>query len=576
MKQKEDRKNKGIGSVSLTVIMTGVVVAIVLTALVIAVTVFLQLYRSSMERNAVTSSEQAVVQVQNTVTDYTEDMSGIMEMIRRNMEQDEAVRNDFFRNLLNIRSDVVAITAYQPNGDLISCWSGENKLKERIVQNLSYMKISGEEETLHISSPHVESLFENYYPWVVTIAQKMKNEAEEEVQIAMDIRFSNIASYVDDVGIGQHGYCFIMDQAGNIIYHPQQQLIYSGLKEEKTEEIRTWTDGSYTRSNVIYTIYTLSSCDWRIVGVCYVDEMITAKVENTLRIVLALLLIVLVTAFTAGLLFSKLVSKPANRLAEAMSDFEKDAPNFDFQPVNGTSEIAALSDSFGHMVVQVQGLMEQVKQEEVTLRKTELNALQAQINPHFLYNTLDSIAWMCEEERTSEAVVMVNALARLFRISISKGHELITLEKECEHAKSYLKIQKFRYKNQFSYAFDVEEGCLQYLCNKITLQPMIENAIYHGLDMSDEGKIEIGVHKEGGDIVLSVIDNGVGMTKEQCREILYRESSDKTGIGIKNVNDRIKIYFGERYGVTITSELDQGTCVEIRMPGVLEGDYNAK
>ena len=139
------------------------------------------------------------------------------------------------------------------------------------------------------------------------------------------------------------------------------------------------------------------------------------------------------------------------------------------------------------MVVQIQQLMEKVREEEITLRKAELRALQAQINPHFLYNTLDAIGWLCEEERTQDAVEMVNALAKLFRISISKGHEMITVEKELEHARSYLKIEKFRYK-QFTYSFDVDEDCLKYYCNKITLQPIIENAIYHGLyRMVDEG-----------------------------------------------------------------------------------------
>ena len=228
------------------------------------------------------------------------------------------------------------------------------------------------------------------------------------------------------------------------------------------------------------------------------------------------------------------------------------------------------------MVVQIQQLMEKVREEEITLRKAELRALQAQINPHFLYNTLDAIGWLCEEERTQDAVEMVNALAKLFRISISKGHEIIPVEKELEHARSYLKIEKFRYK-QFAYSFDVDEDCLNYYCNKITLQPIIENAIYHGLDrMVDEGEIRIGVHSRGDNLVFTVEDNGIGMTKEQCREILEGSAGDKTGIGIRNVNNRIKIYFGEQYGIQIDSELDEGTTVTIIMPKIGEGGYEER
>ena len=229
------------------------------------------------------------------------------------------------------------------------------------------------------------------------------------------------------------------------------------------------------------------------------------------------------------------------------------------------------------MVVRIQKLMEKVRQEEITLRKTELKALQAQINPHFLYNTLDAIAWLCEDGRSQDAEDMVTSLAKLFRISISKGHELITIEKEIQHAESYLRIQKFRYKNQFTYHFDVDEECLGYLCNKITLQPIIENAIYHGINrMVDEGEILIEVHQDQDDIILAVEDNGVGMTEEQCQEIMKKERGDRTGIGIKNVNDRIKIYFGEEYGLSITSELDEGTRVTIRMPKVTERESNGK
>ena len=219
-----------------------------------------------------------------------------------------------------------------------------------------------------------------------------------------------------------------------------------------------------------------------------------------------------------------------------------------------------------------------VRHEEINLRKTELKALQAQINPHFLYNTLDSIAWMCEQGQNADAVQMVHALARLFRISISKGHELIPIAKEIEHAESYLQIQKYRYKNRFSYDFQVDPSCLDYLCNKITLQPIIENAINHGLDLLvEEGHIQVEVKPDGDDILFRVIDDGVGMSPEQVEAIMNQKPKDHTGIGIRNVNDRLKIYFGKQYGLRIESVPDEGTCVEIRMPKVRQEDaYETK
>ncbi len=564
------KKDRPESRISLSVMMTCVVIGLVLTVLGSVLIFFIDFYQSSMEQNAAITSEQAVVQVMNMVEDYTAGMADSMRLISAHMGKPEEERDEFFQSFMEIRPDVVAVTTYRTEGELLNCWSNGLKRKSSILQNLSYME-EPEGKVLRISKPHVETLFEEYYPWVVTICQNMKDGEGEELQVFMDIRFSNIASYVDDVGIGQHGYCFIQDTEGNLISHPQQQLIYSGLKEEMTGELKSLPDGSHTRSNVIYTIHTLENCNWRVVGVSYVDELITGRVEGMVRICVILLLLVLVTAVLVGILFSRLFAMPAKRLTGAMEAFEQEAENFQFVTVRGTSEISALSDSFGHMVVRIQELMEQVRQEEITLRKTELNALQAQINPHFLYNTLDSIAWMCEEDRTKEAVEMVNALARLFRISISRGHELITLEREVEHAKSYLKIQNYRYKNQFTYEFDVEESCLSYLCNKITLQPIIENAIYHGIDrMVEEGCIQIRIEEEETAIRMTVTDNGVGMSEEQCKEILHREAGERTGIGIKNVNDRIRIYFGEEYGLHITSELDEGTCVEIRIPKLTE------
>ena len=571
IKQEKERMQK----ISLSGLFTILVIVIVMITSVVSLFTFVNIYRNDMEKNAVTTSEQAVVQVKNTVANYTGDMQDIMQMICANIQKEEEEANNFFSNLLKIRPDVVAITSYDLNGQLLRCWSDGQKLKENYIKNLSYVRdLSEEDGILSITKPHVESLFVDYYPWVVTISKKMKDVSGNEIQVAVDISFYNIADYVDDVGIGQHGYCYIADDGGNIVYHPQQQLIYASLKEENQTNME---NGTYIKSNVIYTVNSLENCDWHIVGVCYVDEMITSKVERVVSSLVVILSIVLAGTVFLGSVFSDLFSKPVKSLVKAMGDFEGDSSEFVYQPVRGTKEISALSDSFEHMAVRIQKLMEKVRQEEITLRKTELKALQAQINPHFLYNTLDAIAWMCEAGRNEDAVEMVNALARLFRISISRGHELIPIEKELQHAQSYLHIQNFRYKNQFQYTFDVDETCLQYYCNKITLQPIIENAIYHGMDrMVDEGMIRIGIHQMDDKIIFTVGDNGVGMTEEQCMEVLQKESGDRAGIGIKNVNDRIKIYFGEEYGLAIESELDEGTRVTITMPKITEKEYENK
>ncbi len=573
----KNKNNSLLKSLYLSQIFTVVVIMLVMTVTMISFFSFVNIYEEATKENVITSSEQAVFQVENTVENYQEDIENLMNMILANISEDQESTDQFFKSLFQIKSEVASVTTYDMNGRLLNAWSDGKILKEHINENLSYDENINKKmhtDRLNITKPHVETLFRDYYPWVVTISQYKENEKGERIQVAMDVKFSNIAKYVDGVGIGQHGYCYIADENGNIIYHPQQQLIYAGLKKENYTD---YSDGTHTESNVIYSVKSLERSDWKIVGVCFADEMITNKVEALAKNLIIISIGVLFVTILAGGIFSKLFSKPANDLAKAMQKFENDTDKFVFEPIEGTAEITSLTESFEHMVLQIQELVEKVRQEEISLRKTELKALQAQINPHFLYNTLDAIAWMCEEERHKDAVEMVNALARLFRISISRGHELISIEKEIEHAKSYLKIQNFRYKNQFTYDFEVDDTCLSYLCNKITLQPIIENAIYHGINrMVDEGRIEIRIFPDHEKIVFEVEDNGVGMTEEQCQEILQKDSGDKAGIGIKNVNDRIKIYFGEEYGITIRSELDEGTCVTITIPKITEKDYVEK
>lgn len=561
----------------ITTILVTMVVGTVAIILLCCILLFLDRYRSAMVQSARTSSSQAVSQVSNTVGSYLRDMGQAMELVEQSVSESGESRDWLLAAFLKYRPDVVAVTSYSAGGELLDCWSPGREPRENIFQNLSFdLGAARESEGAYMTAPHVETIFEGYYPWVVTMTAPLEGGGEA-AWVSLDISFSSISSYLKNVSIGQRGYCFLMDRGGNIVYHPQQQLLYAGLKSEDTEALAALEDGDYADDTVIYCLASVEGSDWRAVGVSYVDELVNRNVNDMIRLSCLLAVVVLGAALLTSWLLFRFLGRPLRGLASAMESFESDADHFAYKPVGGTREVQELSDSFEHMVLRIQELMTTVREEEINLRKTELKALQAQINPHFLYNTLDSIAWMCEQGRNADAVRMVHALARLFRISISRGHELIPIAKEIEHAESYLQIQMYRYKNQFTYDFDVDPDCLSYYCNKITLQPIIENSINHGLDlMVDEGRIDVLVRQDGDDIVFSVRDNGVGMSEEQIEAIMQHGPTDRTGIGIKNVNDRLKIYFGKSYGLHITSEPDVGTCVEIRMPKIKEGDHETK
>ena len=561
----------------ITTILVAMVVGIVAVILVCCILLFLSRYRSAMVQSARTSSAQAVSQVSNTVGSYLSDMDQAMELVEQSVSSSGESRDELLSVFLRYRPDVVAVTSYSPDGELLDCWATGREPRDDIFRNLSFdygkARDSGD---AYLTAPHVETIFEGYYPWVVTMTSRL-DAGGEAAWLSLDLSFSGISSYINNVSIGQRGYCFLMDEDGNIIYHPQQQLLYAGLKSEDTEALAALSDGAWADDTVIYSLNSVGDSGWRVVGVSYVDELVNRNVNEMIRLSFWLAAVVLCVALLTSLLLSKLLGRPLRGLADAMESFESDADHFSYRPVGGTREVQELSDSFEHMVLRIQQLMSTVREEEINLRKTELKALQAQINPHFLYNTLDSIAWMCEQGRNADAVKMVHALARLFRISISRGHELIPIAKELEHAESYLQIQMYRYKNQFTYAFDADPDCLGFYCNKITLQPIIENSINHGLDlMVEEGRIDVQVRMDGDDIIFSVRDNGVGMSEEQIEAIMHSEQTDRTGIGIRNVNDRLRIYFGKNYGLHITSEPDVGTCVEIRMPKIREGEYETK
>lgn len=283
-----------------------------------------------------------------------------------------------------------------------------------------------------------------------------------------------------------------------------------------------------------------------------------------------LLMVGIFLVFMDILLFHEFTN-PVYRLLNTMREFGKG--NYQAKAEeNGIGELKILSAHFNIMAEKLQKQMDEIRNNEREQRKMEKKLLQSQINPHFLYNTLDSIIWMIQGGEYKGAEQMVSLLAKFFRISLSQGQDIIPLKKELEHATSYLSIQNIRFKDKFDFSVQADENLLQYLCPKLSIQPLLENAIYHGMEgIYDDGEIQISIYEKNSLIHIDVIDNGLGMPPETIEYIMHNKvvsSKRGSGIGVRNVDERIKLIFGNAYGVVITSELDEGTTASIIIPKI--------
>lgn len=264
------------------------------------------------------------------------------------------------------------------------------------------------------------------------------------------------------------------------------------------------------------------------------------------------------------------ITRPIRRLTQVTDQVAKGDLTVR-SDVTGGLEAQVLSDSLNTMIDKINELLEQVKTEQVRLRKAEFELLQSQINPHFLYNTLDAIVWLAEAGEQKKVVSMVGSLSDFFRISLNQGQDILDVREEIQHVRSYLEIQQMRYQDILQYEICVPEELNASRIPKITLQPLVENALYHGIkNKRGKGMIRIDGKLEGNDCILRVTDNGRGMTPErleQVREGIRNRNVRETEIyGLYNVNERIRLNFGENYGITIISTYGEGTCVTVRLP----------
>ena len=434
-------------------------------------------------------------------------------------------------------------------------------------------------ENIHFTRPHVQKLFEkgnNGYKWVISMSRAVEitnGGSTEQAVLLIDMAYQGFDSVLDEVSLGNGGYIYLMDSTGEIIWHPKFELIASGRVKENNLVAATYSDGSieeeFNNTARTVVIKTVGYTGWKLVGVIKGTGISLNTIKTRLFIVFVIFLIVFIVVFINSYISFR-VTDPIRELEKSVKKLEEGNLDADIY-MGGSYEIQHLGKSVQDMKYRIKGLMQDIVTEHEEKRKSEFDSLQAQINPHFLYNTLDIIVWQIENEKQSEAVHTVTALARFFRLSLGKGKNIVTVKAEIEHVKNYLMIQHMRFKNKFDYEFDIAEDVLELSSLKLMLQPLVENAIYHGMEFMDgDGLIKIRAWREADELYLSVTDNGLGMTEDKVSLVLEGKSNSGngrgSGIGVKNVNERIKLYFGEDYGLKIDSEPDVGTTIIIHLP----------
>ena len=296
--------------------------------------------------------------------------------------------------------------------------------------------------------------------------------------------------------------------------------------------------------------------------------------ENAKRMYLLTAILLSIAAVVVSLILSGYMTRPIRALKNSMREVEQGNFRVTGPILKDDSEIGKLGRSFSMMVDKIQILMEEQIKEQKLKRRSELKALQSQINPHFLYNTLDSIVWMAESGRDEEVVIMTSSLARLLRQSLSNEAEFVTVEQEAQYVSSYLTIQKMRYRDQLSYEIEVDPSIRSKKMIKMILQPLVENALYHGIRYKEEpGTIRVRGFMQGDRMILEVEDDGIGMDEEQLAHIFDRKEPDErsNGVGVRNVQERIQLYYGKEYGLTYASEKGRGTTVRVNLPADCEG-----
>ena len=540
------------------------IIAIALISLII-----FQRFTNSLNATIIEENSGIVGQLGESVDSYLRNAMKVSDSIYYNVIKNTDISNDDIKrgmNLIYVNNDnmIDDIALISGKGELIESMPALRlKDNSNVLEKDFFKKSMAESEYINFSMPHIRDLFdrnESSYSWVISLSRAVEVTDEGKATQALlliNLNYMYFEEIFSNVNLGNGGYVYLTNDYGDIIWHPKQNEIYSGRFKEDNKYAATLKDGitveNLSGKNLTLNVRTIGYTGWKLVRffVLFVADLF-------------LFLLAMINAF-----ISDKISNPIKSLDGSVREIESGNLDVEIVP-SGSYEVEHLGKSIKNMLGRIKVLMSDLVAEHNAKRKSEFDTLQSQINPHFLYNTLDIIVWMIENENSDKAVNIVTALAKFFRISLSKGKNIITVKDEVEHVRNYLMIQNMRFKNRFEYSIDVDEEVLSYSSLKLMLQPLVENAIYHGMEFMDgDGEIDVKVFKEDDSLYFTITDNGLGMSEDMVETLLSKDfvpSKKGSGIGV------IKLYFGSEYGLKVESEPDEGTKITIHLPAVAYGE----
>lgn len=542
--------------------------AVFLLVSVCLLTTISSVYSSNLEKNYINQVVAASEQALSNYAKYTEDVVNISDAIQKKLDNEDentvaSVAGPFFNDIRLVSNGIDSVSLYSENGVLLACDSlyTETSTPENIM-NSSWF-------TSAVESPLVNSfsIVDSKSQFTLSKVLSLKAGSSNAI-LKIQYDFTSIASVIDEAKLGTDGHAHIFDNFYNTVYSSND------ISEEEMKVIQNQVIGTskYSDSNHDFFMYisTIPYTRWRVAIVTNIDTLSSTKRD----VILIASLITIVSIFIIVFLIytiSNHLTRPLVRLQREMAA----VVNLDFKIKNsnkivGTREVVALNKSFSAMMNRIHVLAQEVVNEQKAQNKAELKALQNQINPHFLYNTLDSIIYLIDEGRNEDAQNMIVALSRFFRISISRGKNIIPAHDELEHVRYYMQIQKMRFGDSFSYSIDASSDVNDYYVIKLILQPIVENAIVHGLGEkpNKNSNITIKAYTDHKFLRFDITDNGFGMLPEKIEDIYktFKNDNIHNGVGIKNVYQRLRIFYGDEADIKIESKLDEGTKISIYIP----------